>query len=92
MSEQTHQQKLNALLTRRDTARDNVNLVKGRLEAAKTELANVEAECAAKKVTPAKLGDAISKLDTRLDDAVASLGTEITDAETKVQPFLSEDS
>ena len=92
MSEKTHQQELNALLTRRDNARDNVNIVKGRYEAAQAELAEVEAECAVKKVTPAKLGAAIVKLETRLDEAVASLDTEITDAETQVQPFLSEES
>ncbi len=92
MPETDHRKILDDLLSRRDSARDNVSRVKGKLEAARTELSDVEDECKRRKVQPKNLGAAIDKLETRLDEAVASLETEVEQAENAVQPFLSEES
>ena len=92
MPDTDHRKILDDLLSRRDTARDNVSRVKGRLEAARNELSNVEDECARRKVSPKDLGIVIGKLEIRLDEAVESLRIEVEKAENSVQPFLSEES
>jgi|SaaInlStandDraft_6_1057023.scaffolds.fasta_scaffold116418_1 predicted nucleic acid-binding Zn-ribbon protein len=92
MPDTNHRQVLDGLLARRDTARDNVSRVKGKLDAARTELDEVVDECKRRKVKPEKLGEAIGTLETRLDEAVTDLRSEVEQAEQAVQPFLSEES
>jgi len=92
MSDKDHRQLLEDLLARRDAARDNVSRVKGKLEAARTELKDVEEECRQRKVKPENLEDAIQKLSERLDSDVVSLTKEVERAEIAIQPFLSEET
>lgn len=81
---------LDVLIQRRDTLRDNVQRVKGRLDSARKDVAAIEAECAQRKVPPDKLAEAIDKLGARRDALVAELATGIAAAEKAVAPYLEE--
>lgn len=81
--------KLADLVQRRDSLRDNIHRVRGRLESAQTELRDVEEECRAKKIDPEKIDAVISQLDERLATEVRKLTDQIEAAEAQIQPFLS---
>jgi len=83
-------EQLDALVERRDALRETVSNVKGRLTAAREDLAGVEAECKKRKVAPDQLDGAISQLEERFDQEVESLTQRINTAEGSVQPFLEE--
>ncbi len=82
--------KLDSLVGRRDTLRETVSNVKGRLTAAREDLTEVEGECKKRKVAPDQLDGAISQLEERFDQEVESLTQRIQTAEGSVQPFLED--
>jgi len=81
---------LDALLGRRDDAKESVSNVKGRLTAAREDVESIEAECKKRKVAPEKLDGAIEKLEDRFDQEVKDLTQRIETAEGEVRPFLEE--
>lgn len=84
-------QRLDAAIKRRDRVQQDVNRIKGRLEAARAEVAKVEAECRQKGVDPDKLDATIEQLNAKYNSAVADLEAKIAKAEADIAPFLGED-
>ena len=64
--------------------------LEGRLEAAREDLASVEAECREKGVEPDDLDSTITKLTTRLETLVSKLEAEVSAADEALTPFLKE--
>lgn len=89
MAEDRREQ-LEALVERRDSLRESVGNVKGRLTAARESLTEVEDECKKRKVAPDQLGGAIKQLEDRYDQEVGELTQRIETAEASVQPFLED--
>lgn len=83
---------LEELKKRRDTLRDSVQRIKGRLDSARNELKAVEDELTQKKVPPEKLEEAIQKLNGRYDTLVVELQTKIESAEVTVAPYVKEEA
>ena len=81
---------LDQLLKRRDAAKEQVQRIRGRLEAAKKDVATVEKECRDRGVEPDQLEAAIKQLQERYDKSVAELGKQIDKAEQSIKPFLEE--
>ena len=83
-------QVLDDLTQRRDTAQGKVSRVQGRLDSARQDLENVEADCKKKKLKPEDLEDTITKLENKFDQEATSLEKRIQKAEDSVTPFLEE--
>lgn len=81
---------LDALVARRDAAKEQVQRIKGLLEAAKKEQAAVEEECRKKNIDPAKLDTVIEQLESRYSQTVQELTAQITKAEKALTPFVEE--
>ena len=81
-------EQLDALLERRDTLRENVSNIKGRLTAAREDQEAVENECKKRKVAPDQLDGAIQQLEERYDQEVGTLTQGIEAAEGSMKPFL----
>jgi hypothetical protein len=77
-------------VARRDALATQVNKLEARREAAKINLAEVEAECRAKGVNPDQIDDILSKLEARLQDAIDNLEVALQMAERTIEPFLKE--
>jgi chromosome segregation ATPase len=86
-----NRQRLDRVIKRRDTLRNEVQRVTGRLEAARKELSSVEAECREKGVAPEKLDAVIEQLEGRYEEAISDLETRIGEAEEALEPFVGED-
>lgn len=87
-----HQQRLEALVSRRDALQQKKQRVEGRLEAARDAQATVEQECRDRGLDPDKLDQAIDKVEGRLSQALQELEQGIDGAEQALAPFLREDS
>jgi chromosome segregation ATPase len=83
--------RLDRAVSRRDKAREDVQRIKGRLEAAEKELEVVETECRDKGVDPDALDAAIAKLDERYEATLQDLEDRITETEAALKPFVGED-
>ena len=83
-------QRLDEAIRKRDTLKDNVQRIQGRLDSARAELKGVEEECRAKGVDPTQLNAAIQALEARFDVALTEIETRIAGAEAQVAPFLTE--
>lgn len=81
-------EKLEALVERRDSLRESVSNIKGRLTAAREELEAVQEECKKRKVAPDQLAGAIQQLEERYDQEIRNLTQRIEGAEASVAPFL----
>ena len=81
---------LEALVARKDAAKEQVQRVKGLLEAAKKEQAAVEEECRKKNLDPVKLDSVIEQLEGRYSQTVQELTAQITKAEQALTPFVEE--
>jgi len=81
-------QQLLDLVSRRDAVRANQQRVQGRLESARTELEDIDADLRARKVDPAKIDDVITQLGERLASEVTAIEEKIATAEDQVTPFL----
>jgi len=93
MSDHDHDHKqLDAAIARRDAAGKSVQQLQGRLAAAQEDVAEIEAECAERGVPPEKLDQAIAQLNKRYGKAVTQFEAEIEEAESKLAPFVQEDS
>jgi predicted nuclease with TOPRIM domain len=86
-----NRERLDRAIKRRDKLRNEVQRVAGKLEAARTELASVEAECRDKGVSPDKLDAVIEQLEQRYEEAVSDLETRIGEAEEALEPFVGEE-
>lgn len=80
--------RLDNLVKRRAKLDADVQRVSGRLEAARQELASVEAECAKKGVDPTELDSTIEKLEKRYGQILEEVETQLDKAEEDLQPFL----
>lgn len=87
---QTLDDRLDEAIRRRDDAAAKKQRIEGRLEAAKTALEEVEAECREKGVDPENLDATIDKLAERYGAAVEQLEQEVEAAESALAPFLKE--
>lgn len=79
--------RLEAVTLRRDTADAKCQRIEGRLEAARTALAEVEKECRAKGLDPANLDATISELKDRYQTLVENLERAMEQAEQALAPF-----
>ena len=86
------QQRLDDAVQRRDNLLKKVERVRGRLQAARAELAAVEDDCKKKGIKPKQLAATIKKLDGRYETTMDKLETDIQDAEQEVAPFLGEEA
>jgi Skp family chaperone for outer membrane proteins len=78
------------LVARRDKAAETIQRIQGRLDAAKRDLATIEAECVKKGVKPEQLDAAIQQLNSRLDKAVSEFADKVQKVEQSIKPFLQE--
>jgi len=81
-------QQLLDLVSRRDAVKADKQRIQGRLESARTELAEVDADLRARKVDPKKIDAVIKQLGERLQAEITSIEAKIVDAEAQVTPFL----
>jgi len=91
MSDERHQ-RLEAATKRRDTLQRQVDRAELRLEAARKDLSKVEEECKKKKLSPAQLPEAITKLQGRFDTEMNGLEERILQAEQSLAPFVEENA
>ena len=80
--------RLDAAVSRRDTADNTVQRLQGRLAAAEEDVAGIEAECQQRGVAPDKLDAAILQLGRRYETAVTTFEKDIDEAESKLAPFV----
>jgi len=90
MAGDERKQRLDALLKRRDDAKNAVARVQGRLDGAKRELSAVEAECHEKKVPPEQLGTVIDQLTARFDTTATQLEQQMGETEIRLAPYMEE--
>jgi len=83
-------QRLQEALQKRDQLREKVSLIKGKLEAARSEVVTVEEECLQRKVNPAELDSTIQKLQARFDESIQGLEERIQTATAQVGLFTSD--
>ena len=83
-----NQKRLDAAVSRRDTAAQTVQRLQGRLHAAQEDVAGVEAECREKGVAPDKLEAAILQLGRHYETAVGAFEKDISEAEGQLAPFV----
>jgi chromosome segregation ATPase len=81
-------QQLLDLVSRRDAVKADKQRIQGKLESARTELDEVDADLRARKVDPKKIDTVIKQLGERLGAEVTAIEDKIVEAETKVTPFL----
>ena len=67
-----------------------VSRLSGRLDAAKSNLEAIDAECQALGVDPDQLGPTISKLEDQYTKLVVQLETGVREAAEALAPYLSE--
>lgn len=82
--------RLDAATKRRDTLSRGVQRIEGKLEAARSALKTLEADCRKKGVEPAEIDAVIDKLTTRYGELVDQIEQEIQVAEEALAPFLKE--
>jgi archaellum component FlaC len=80
--------KLDALVERRNKCLQDIQRVSGRLDLAKKDRDQVEAECRAKNVDPNKLDEIIQRLLEKFDTELSLLDTQLTQVEKDIAPFL----
>lgn len=83
-------ERLDAVLKRRDALSAEVQRIKGRLEAARNTQSEIEAECREKGIEPDKLETTIEKVTTRYNDLVTQLEQEVEAASQALDPYLQE--
>jgi len=81
---------LDKAIKRRDSLKEEVQRIKGRLEAARKDLAEVEEECRSKGLDPNDLDAAIGRLEKRYEEEVTALEARIEEAEEAMTPYLGE--
>jgi chromosome segregation ATPase len=79
---------LDDLVRRRDSLKERKQRIQGKLEAARAELARIEAECREKKVEPEQLDSVISTLNKKLNEALEDLDKKMASSEAQLAPFL----
>jgi len=77
---------------RRDSLVASVQRIEGKLEAARSTVETLEAQCREKGVEPDKIDAVIDKLVTRYEDLVEQIEQGVEDAETALAPFLKENN
>lgn len=86
----TLDERLTAAVTKRNTLDADFRRVEGRLEAARTTLAEAEAACRAKGVEPDQIDATITKLEERFEALVVQLEKDIGAAELTLAPYAKE--
>lgn len=92
MSQDERHQRLEAATKRRDTLQRQVDRAEIRLEAARKDLSKVVEECKKKKISPAQLPEAITKLQGRFDTEMGGLEERISEAERSLAPFVEDNT
>lgn len=83
-------QRLDAALERRSDLEAKRQRLEGKLEAARKNLAAVEAECREKGVDPDKLDPTIAKLTKKYQSLVETLEQAVESADAALAPYLKE--
>lgn len=81
---------LENLLQRRDQIKDSISRIKGRLDSARSEQAEIEKECREKGIDPERLDEVVDQLEQRFDQEVEDLQRNIQKAEQDLQPYVRE--
>lgn len=84
-------QRLNSAVERRDAAVLNTERVQGRLDSARKNVQDVEAEIRKRGVDPDELDTTIKAVETKLTGLVTDLEARITQSEQEIAPFLEDD-
>lgn len=84
-------QRLRVAIKKKDRVSSELERLKGQREAAQKSLAEVEAECRAKKIDPNEIDTFITKVEARFEQLVESLETSVATAEADLAPYLGED-
>jgi chromosome segregation ATPase len=87
MKDHNHQ-RLDDAIARRNRAAQKVQKLRGRLDAARETVAEIEEECSERGVPPEKLDAAINQLQKRYDSSVAAFEKHIDEAEAQLAPFM----
>lgn len=82
--------RLEAATRRRDTLVAECRRLEGKLEAAETALAAVEAECRSKGIDPDKIDNVIQQLTARYEALVVQIERDVAAADEALAPFLKE--
>lgn len=82
--------RLKEAIRRRDMVADNVKRIEGRLEAARSSLADAEKECRDRNIDPDKIDDHLARLETRYAELVAALERDVEAAEQAINPYIKE--
>ena len=90
MMTQTLDDRLDVVVQRRNDLQAKKQRIEGRLEAARSSLAEVEGECRAKGVEPAELDATIEKLTTHYTTLIEKLEQQVEQATAALAPFLKE--
>lgn len=80
---------MDAVVARRDSVQQNLQRIRGRLDQAKKELADIDAECRAKGLDPEKLEETLTALIEQYDIDFASFEASVAQAEKDITPFLN---
>lgn len=88
MSLEDRKKRLDALIARRNICLQNIQRVSGRLDLARKEKEQVEAECRAKNIDPEKLPEIIARLEAKFDEDLEKLELQLSKAESEIAPFL----
>jgi chromosome segregation ATPase len=83
-------ERLEAVIKRRDDLAAKKQRVEGRLEAARKALDEVEAECRSKGIDPANLDSTITTMDERYRMSIETLEQGVAAGEAALAPFLKE--
>lgn len=81
--------RLEQAIKKRDTISSEVQKLKGKLEAAKTNLSTLEGECRAKNLDPDNLEAVLAALNTKYEALVTELETKLGEADGKLQAYTS---
>jgi len=83
-------ERLESAAKRRDTLAAKKQRIEGQLEAARENLAEVEAEIQAKNISPEELPAARAKLEARYEELVEQLERDVAAGEEAIAPFIKE--
>jgi|GEM_PF-3517880 len=90
MPETTTDQRLEDAIRRRTEILAHIERIKGKKEAAESNLKAAEEACRSRKVDPDDIDGYIEKLETRYEQLVSDLERDIEDLEEQLAPFLGD--
>ena len=85
-----HSDRYQRAVQRRDSLRDKLSRLQGRLESARSRLQEVEERCRNKKIDPDQIDTLIARVERVLEERVTAIEQKIQGAEDQLSPYLEE--